>query len=200
MKKITLFTLCIILIFIYVGCNLSKANTVSDNPQSTISDTGTNIKPLNSKTVYANYAKQEDLIYSRCLNRKAMTQSAVEHFPIFKFDTKQELEQFIQDFETVFTMKSGYDEVPSFLDSIAEYDDDFFSEYTLLLAYVPTNSGSFRFGLKNITCNNGTLCMNVIKSRNPQSQTDDMSGWFVISEMKDTDMQKCTNFDAQLIE
>ena len=62
-----------------------------------------------------------------------MTISSVLHFPIYKFDTLEELTQFKDSLDYPEMLSFAYDEVPPFNEVTAKYDEAFFSENTLLL-------------------------------------------------------------------
>lgn len=81
-----------------------------------------------------------------------------------------------------------------------EYDDSFFAEHTVLLAYVTAGSGSFRYGIRDVFRDDAALCLNVIQTNHPEAGTDDMAGWFMIAEVLDSDIANITEFDAILAE
>ncbi len=145
---------------------------------------------------YANYT-DEDEIYSGGLNADKMTISGEYHFPIYKFDSVQDLEQFKQAFGGVLTMDYGYDENPSFNEAITKYDEAFFKDNTLMLVYVTAGSGSLRFGVDSVFCDGTTFCIDVKQTNNPEVCTDDMAGWFITVAVADSVIANCTEFDAR---
>ena len=92
-----------------------------------------------------------------------------------------------------------YDEVPSFNDITALYDDSFFADHTLILAYVTAPSGSFRYAIQDISHGGSTFCLDVVQTNDPETHTDDMAGWFVIAEVLDSDIADDILFDARLV-
>lgn len=145
---------------------------------------------------YANYT-DEDAIYSGGLNADKMTISGEYHFPIYKFDSLQDLEQFKQTFGEILTMDYGYDENPSFNEATAKYDEAFFKDNTLMLVYVTAGSGSLRFGVGSVTCDGTAFCIDVKQTNNPEVCTDDMAGWFITVAVADSVIANCTEFDAR---
>ena len=125
--------------------------------------------------------------------------SSVPHLPVYKLDTPEDLEQFKDNFRDILTLDHGYDEVPSFDDITALYDDSFFADHTLVLAYVTAPSGSFRYAIQDISYEGSAFCMDVVQTNDPETHTDDMAGWFVIAEVLDSDIADCNFFDAQLV-
>ena len=103
-------------------------------------------KPVVTKVSYANWT-EDSKIFS-CMNPEKLTISSVRHLPVYKLDTKEDLDQFKEKYRDVLTFDQWYDEVPSFNEATAGYDDIFFAEHTVVLAYVTANSGSLRFGMQ----------------------------------------------------
>ena len=128
-----------------------------------------------------------------------MTISSVLHLPVYKLDTLKDLEQFKENFRDILTLDHGYDEVPSFNDITALYDDTFFADHTLVLAYVTASSGSFRYAIQDISYGGSTFCLDVVQTNDPETHTDDMAGWFVMAEVLDSDIADYILFDAQLV-
>ena len=165
-------------------------------PQSTeneIQPGGTPVDELFDITVsYANWGDLTE-IYVKALNIEKMAMSSVIHLPIYKFDTLAELEQFKNDVKDVLSIEQGYDEVPSFNESTAKYDESFFAENTLMLVYIEATSGSYRYGVDSVYHADSNFCIHIKQTNNPEIYTDDMSGWFITVAVLD-----CTAFDADL--
>lgn len=154
--------------------------------------------PINAKVAYANWT-EDSRVFADCLNAGMMIISSVPHLPVYKLDTPEDLEQFKDNFRDILTLDHGYDEVPSFDDITALYDDSFFADHTLVLAYVTAPSGSFRYAIQDISYEGSAFCMDVVQTNDPETHTDDMAGWFVIAEVLDSDIADCNFFDAQLV-
>ena len=144
---------------------------------------------------YANWGELNE-IYSKALNIDKMAISSVRHLPIYKFDTLAELEQFKNDVKDVLSIDAGYDEMPSFNESTAKYDEAFFTENTLMLIYVEATSGSYRYGVNSVYHADGNFCIHIEQTNNPETHTDDMSGWFITVAVPDSMVADCTTFDA----
>ena len=137
-------------------------------------------------------------IYLKALNTEKMTESSVLHLPIYKFDTLEELEQFKISFGKELDMEYGYDEVPSFNETTANYDETFFEENTLMLVYVSANSGSYRYGVNSVFCDGNSFCIHIEQLNNPEAVTCDMTGWFITVAVTDRMIEDCVEFDADL--
>ena len=146
---------------------------------------------------YANWT-EDSAINIRALNTNKMALSNVLHLPIYKFSTLEELEKFKLDFGEVLAMDSGYNEVPSFNDVTADYDETFFNENDLMLVYVSANSGSYRFGVNSVFCNGNSFCIHIEQLNNPEVGTADMAGWFITVAVPSSMVANCSEFDADL--
>lgn len=152
---------------------------------------------VKASVVYANWT--EDSRVYECLNAEKLVISSVRHLPVYKLDTSEDLVRFKENFRDILTLDQGYDEVASFNEVAASYDDSFFANHTVILAYVTASSGSFRYVLQDISTEGTTLCLNVVQMNHPEVYTDDMAGWFVVAEVLDSDLTDYTEFDAKLV-
>ena len=152
-----------------------------------------------TQVAYANWT-DDVRILENCLNQETLVLSNVRHLPVFKFETKAELDQFKTTFEDSLTFDHGYDEIVSFNDASAAYDNDFFGTYSIILAYVEATSGSFRYIVQDVMTDGSLMCLDVVQTNNPETYTEDMAGWFVWVEVEKSDLQKFTSFDARLID
>ena len=149
---------------------------------------------------YANWVDSSVAFESdeKCLNVDKYIFSDFSRLPTFKFDTKAELDEFKNKYKDVFTMDQGYNEVDSFNDATANYDDEFFNNHSLMLTYKEASSGSFRYGISEVKKDNGVLVIKVVKTNNPEVYTDDMSGWFLMAEVEKDYIKDCKEFDTQV--
>jgi len=150
-----------------------------------------------ARVAWANWT-EDGRIYAGALNGKLMIQSAIRHLPLYRLDTLSELERFRADFGDILTMDRGYGDVPSFDDATSDFDDAFFAEHSLMLAYMTAGSGSFRFAVDDVFCDGTDFCMYVTQTNHPEVYTADMAGWFVMAAVPDEAIESCTGFDAQL--
>lgn len=144
---------------------------------------------------YANWTENRE-IYFLGLNADKLSINSVQHLPIFKFDTLQELENFKTKYADVLSMNSGYGEVSSFNETTEKYDSTFFEENTLMLTYVTSGSGSDRFGVNSIFCDGNSFVIHVEQTNSPEIGTCDMAGWFITVAVPDSMVKNCTSFDA----
>ena len=121
-------------------------------------------------------------IWLGALNKETFYESKVAHLPIFKFDTLAEFESF----------EGAVNE------NTAKYDEAFFEDNSLLLVYVAASSGSYRYGVSGVYCNEGVLCVHIEQTNSPKIVTDDMAGWFITVAVPDALIENVTVFDADL--
>ena len=131
------------------------------------------------------------------LNTHKQIYSNILHLPIYKLDTMNDLLQFKMA-DDKFTFDSGYDEVPSFNDVTSNYDETFFENHSLIVVYVPANSGSFRYDVKSIYYDGSAFCVHVEQTNHPEIYTNDMAGWFITIAVSDDMIENCIEFDADL--
>ena len=120
-----------------------------------------------------------------------------KHLPLYKIDSVEALERFVADYGDVFSMEYKYDENEGFATATTHCDTEFFADKLLLVAYVEAPSGSFRYGARNITVDDGALILEIEQINDPEAHTDDMSGWLITAEVirvgATTD---CKSYDA----
>ncbi len=150
-----------------------------------------------SQLAYANHYRGENLFLG-ALNTETFWISSVLHLPIFKMESRAELEQFKNGYCADLTIDSGYGEVPSFNAITAAMDDAFFEQYTLLVVYVGANSGSYRYALDSAAINGERLCVHVRQVNFPEAVTMDMAGWFLTVPMEKSALEGVRYFDADL--
>ena len=157
----------------------------------------TNVQTFESTVSYANWS-DDSKIYVQALNTDKMSINSVKHLPIYKFDTLKDLEQFKNTFGSLFTMDSGYDEVPSFNSVIKKYDNAFFEENSLLLVYVSAGNCTHRFKMQNVGYDNKSFSVHVVETTNAEFVDTAMAGWFITLAVSDDLLKTVTSFDADL--
>ena len=144
---------------------------------------------------YANWT-EESKLYNGCLNKEKMVISSVLHLPIFKFETLNDLNHFKENINGILSVDVSQDEMPSFNDASSGYNEIFFENNTLLLIYVSSGSGTYRYGVESIYYEDDSLCIQIKQLNNPEVVTFDMAGWFVTVALPDHIIKDCVEFDA----
>ena len=189
MKKLICFLLASLFLLSAAGCGGKAIDTTwMENPDTTVTEVGT-------------FGMEK--LHSAALNADQMTISSVVHFPIYKFDTLEELTQFkdsLENPERLSTSLYKYDGIPSFNEATEQYDETFFSENALLLVYVAAASGTYRFAVDAITGDGTSLCVHIAETTHAEIVTDDTSGWFITVAIPHSAAAAYTEFDAVLAE
>jgi len=184
MKKLICFPFAFLFLLSAAGCGGKPIDTTwMEDPDTTVSR-----------------VSSSEVLDSGALNEDRMTISSVLHFPIYKFDTLEELTQFKDSLDYPEMLSFAYDEVPPFNEVTAKYDEAFFSENTLLLVYVVASTGTYRFAVDTITGDGTGLCVHIAETTHAEVVTADMAGWFITVAVPDSAAATYTEFDAVLAE
>lgn len=191
------FKKCLLILFgltLLTGCTKLDTFVLDDNGYNEYTEAKDEFT-YKSAVSYANWAN-DDAIIDKAINQTELQISSAYHLPIYKLDSMENLEQFVDDFDEILTLDNGYNEVPSFLEVTSEYDEAFFENNTLFVVYVSSTTGSERFDVKDVIIENSRLRVHVEQTNNPETVTEDMAGWFMIVEIKDEYIADCEYFDA----
>lgn len=213
-KKLFIIMTIIISINVFNGCSKSideiKTDVENKENQSDSSvETNENVQSSNiyqAEEFDIKLSNGNELVYEGsdifkyALNSEKEEIKCERHFPIYKFDTLDELEKFKNKFNYMHSMNYNHEEVPAFNDVTKKYEEIFFEENTLLLVYVEAISGSLRYWVNSVYCDNESLCIYIEQSNNPEWCTDDMAGWFITVAVADSLVEKCIVFDAIFVE
>jgi hypothetical protein len=96
-------------------------------------------------------------------------------------------------------MDGSYDEIVSFNEATEKYNEEFFSNNSLILVYISAGSGSYRYDIKDIHLDGKSFMVNIEKTNNPEVFTCDMAGWFITVAISDSAVSNVLEFDAELI-
>ena len=138
-------------------------------------------------------------LYEGALNRELLASEPNKHLPIFKIDTIDELAQFKTTYENILAFDQGYGEALSFDSAMskAQWDREiFYQGYSLLIVYVPANSGSSQFIVDKVKTEDASICISVGQKQNSEISTENMTGWLLLIEVEDEEISKYTSFDA----
>jgi hypothetical protein len=160
---------------------------------------GASEAPTSEKAIWVNYTDNKR-IYDNCLNSEIVsepiTDESERHFPIFKFDSKQEIEKFRDDYADIMYFDGHFAGGESFDEAVSEYNDKFFNDKSVICVYVIAGSSSFRHGVKEIIINNSSCCVYVERTNNPEVYSDDMAGWLILIDVSKADIANCKVFDS----
>lgn len=150
-----------------------------------------------SSVAWANYYS-DYAFFAGCLNSVKLLINSVQHLPVYKFETYDELKNFKKNYKDAFTFDEGWGETPSFNEATKNMDKEFFEENTLFLVYVQASNCTQRFGLNSVYNDGENLCIHIEQTNNPEVVETMMAGWFILVPIEKADIQSCTSFDADL--
>ena len=183
MKKIIALILAAVFMLSFVGCN-NNANTSTEYFDEALSS---------ARGASASY------LFSNSLNSKKLDiYYSTEYLPIFKFDTLEELKSFKSEsgiqYKHINDINLNY--LPSLNEVTSKYDEEFFNENSLILVYITSGSGSFRYGVDSVYISENTFNIHVERTNNPLFHTSDMAYLFITVAIPDSIIENCTIFDA----
>lgn len=154
-------------------------------------------KVVDIQLSYAGYTGEASF-HAAAENSDRLHLSSALHLPIYKFDTKEQLDDFTGIYGKFLSLNQGYEGVPSFYGAAERYDEAFFDENTLMLVYVQSSSGSNRYGVDSIYCASNYFCVHVKRTNDPHMHTDDLAGWFLMISVPDSVISGIKTFDADM--
>ena len=153
---------------------------------------------FNASVTYANSYMSNQLLYFSSLNSAKLSIDSVQHLPIYKFETLEEIEQFKATYKEDFRFDESWNEIPSFNEATKNMDKEFFEENALFLVYVQANNSTARFGLNSVYNDGENICIHIEQTNDPEAVDTMMAGWFILVPIEKGDIQGCKSFDADL--
>ncbi len=134
-------------------------------------------------------------VWQSALNAEALEQSR-EHQPIFKCDTLEELNAFKDAFSGILSMDYVWNGMQPFRDITFSMDDAFFKENSLLVIYIPTISGSYRFDVSSFIVEDGALCVYIDQTNPGPAFDEELSGFMLVITVSKDQLQGVDSYDA----
>ena len=146
---------------------------------------------------------EDERIYTGAVNKQLLQSGDGEHLPVFLIDTPEDLAAFKSQYQDVFAMDQGHNDIRSLEQALAQTQWDraaFYEEHTLMLVYIPANSSTYRYGIQRVDTEDGSLTVRIEVKNTPDIVTDDMAGWMLMVLVDDEEIAKYTQIDAILAE
>lgn len=147
---------------------------------------------------YAGYS-EDPRIYEETLDPYAFVKSSVICLPVYRLDTYEDLQEFRRTFEDVFVFDSALDEMPSFDETMAAYDEAFFEEHTVILAYMVASSEAYRYAFRDARIEVDMLILEIEQLNDPEVVTEDMQGWLFDAAVLDKEIEDITKIEAHFV-
>ncbi|MBR4395507.1 MAG: M23 family metallopeptidase [Eubacteriaceae bacterium] len=138
-----------------------------------------------------------DGFVDKMLNRDMMAISSIESCPVFRIDTIEDLKEFKSMIGSVADTGKGSSELPSFDETVGEYDEEFFAENSLLVAYVHTANESFDVTLEQMNIEENCIYMFMKRTGEGNQSSDDHQYGFIIKEITDSELADIRYYQAQ---
>ena len=187
MKRILVLLLALILCFCCIGCNSNdKDNENNDTPKTTFEE----FECIISKAYYVDNTS----IFTNALNADKVAEGT-GHAPIYKLDTKQELDQFKQDYSGHINVSEIG--VQKFNDAVSLYDDSFFEDFSLLVIYSYGFSSTIKLTGADVNIDGDSLFVNINSECDSDNISDDQTQYIITVTVKKSTIKDCTSFDAK---
>ena len=125
------------------------------------------------------YAQNGTEIISKFAEKAIYTpENRTEKIPVIRFDSRKELDSFIDAARKPFYLESDWEKGYSFLENTEEYTEEFFRKKSVVLVYLTEGSGSIRHKIHSLTKKDGIANV-VINKIAPEVQTADEANWFI---------------------
>lgn len=134
--------------------------------------------------------------YEDALNAEKLEDRKNKTLPVYRIDTKEELEGFKTTYDNQIYISQGNEDKTAFCDKVEKYDDSFFGENSLLIVYVISGSGSYEYAFDSISITKDSVCVHIAITNDPKFGTCDMAGWLITVAVPDSLLKGCTSFDA----
>ena len=136
------------------------------------------------------------LIRERAENGKKSDIYGNLNYPIFKMDSKADLEEFKADFGEIFDIYNPYNS-NSFEKNTLKYDELFFENNTLFVIYIGDTSSSLVYGVDSVCVQDDFLFKIDIKQINdPEDICEDITGELLTVAIPTSLVGNCVWFDA----
>ena len=154
------------------------------------------VGPITTEVTYVGW-NDELIVWDDAFNKVTIFLSNAIHLPVYKIESVEELEAFENKFADTMTFDQWHDDIDAPFDVLATaFDDEYFKGNVLLITYVSGGSGSFRYGVNDVSFDNGTLCVNVVQTYKPDVYTDDMAGWLFLTIVPKQRLLGIEKYDA----
>lgn len=139
----------------------------------------------------------ENKIKLSAINADKMNDEEVTHLPVFKFDTAEEFNAFLSEFDKEFD--SGYSNADDFREKMKEYDDAYFEDKSVILVYFKTGSSNVSYNVESVYFDGETFCLNFRQSTSGDGGLAVMSSWMTAVGVEKSFTADCSYYDAVIL-
>ena len=212
MKKISILILILILTFSITACSgaiVTSTETENGSDTSTEKDTSGEsenkygvISPEKYEVTISyvgagDKSQDYEIVREKALNSKKSDIYGNLRYPIYKMDTKEDLENFKSDFEEIFVMDSPYDNFPSFENAVATCDEGFFEANALFIIYLGGTSSSCLYDVTEVLFDGFVLKFEIRQTNDPIVTNCDEIGYLFTVKISKSEIKDAKMFDAR---
>lgn len=148
---------------------------------------------------YVNYVENgTDILLENAEIPLYTAYDSVDYVSCALFESKEGFDKFYNATSDIFTYNQMHDEMPSFNQTKASYNREFFDENHLIVIYIPEGSGSVRHKTESVTLVDGWKLHIEIGRIRPEIATMDMAGWFATIEISKNEIKHIDNVTARV--
>ena len=177
----------------YDGVILTTSPAQINTVYEIVRYSSTYLPPIDSVVITPMETFESHVLYANWTDDQSIVAGSINQFsnyPIYKFDTKEDVANFRASFSHLLNFGA-------FNNVVGAYSDEFFAENSVVLAYVTSGSGSTQFSVSYVDCNDTSVQI-AISSESPDIGTCDMAGWFIVVIMPKDRIEGCTSFSAYI--
>ncbi|MBQ4054811.1 MAG: hypothetical protein IJD17_03775, partial [Clostridia bacterium] len=167
-------------------------------PESTTGDVDSPITLYESVLTPSAYFGNIDSLFTASLNAYEMYKDKLNHLPIHKVESYEELEGFISEYEKTLALSKKTNDYASFTDTVERYNKEFFENNLLFLVYVQShNKHTSFFNIASVYNDGEGFCVNLTE-RSYSAEEGEKSGYIAVIATSKKDIESCKSFDAIL--
>lgn len=157
---------------------------VVGNPIVDLEPIGPIINTFASHVIYANWSNDARI------KENALNSTSNSNLSVYRLSSVKDITDFKSMYSNTSLNFGAYDEL------MVNYNDTFFVSKSLMLVYIPTNSGSARYEVVYAGKNNRNFVIEIEQTNKSDFGLTNMSGCFVVVEVPNMILDTCHVFDA----
>jgi len=156
------------------------------------------VSSYESALTAAGYFGDIDSLFTSSLNAYEMYKDKLNHLPIRKVESYEELESFIGKYRNKLALTERTNDHRSFEETVEKYNEEFFENNLLFLVYVQSkNKHTSFFNIDSVYNDGESLCVNLTE-RSYSAEEGEKSGYIAVIATSKKDVGSCKSFDAIL--
>ena len=147
---------------------------------------GPSLNTFASHVIYANWSNDARI------KENALNSTSNSNLSVYRLSSVQDIANFKAMYSNASLSFNEYDAL------MTSYGDMFFTSKSLILVYIPTNSGSARYDVVSAEKDNRTFTVEIAQTNKFENGLTNMSGWFAVIEVPNMILDTCHVFDANM--